>query len=252
MLWLIDFVRMKIYDPNPNLSGNLTGQWKFTNASGAVNAPSADGAATTELAAGYFVRVSDGQQWYDVTAITDDDNFTVAPVFAQTTETDSSGLTRYAQELTFEDEQLQKLLDANKKLIRREKLDGDVKVYLGRYGFLEGVVDDDAGSWSGDPTIALWESRLEDSTEYTPDSWNLVDGTFTFDADQDEVLYLDAKAYDIEGVIADCLEQKAMDPNMTSYMARGGVVMARYNLVQMAAFHRRRSWAKTANINRKY
>jgi len=74
-------------------TGNLTGTWTFTNGSTTVSGTG--GAATTELAAGDYVRVSDGSEWYKVTSVTNDNEFEITPAFQQATVTDTADSTKY-------------------------------------------------------------------------------------------------------------------------------------------------------------
>jgi len=74
-------------------TGNLTGTWTFTNGSTTVSA--SGGSATSELAAGDYVRVSDGSEWYKVTSVTDDNHFEITPAFQQATVTDAADSTKY-------------------------------------------------------------------------------------------------------------------------------------------------------------
>ena len=74
-------------------TGNLTGTWTFTNGSTTVSG--SDGAATSELSAGDYVRVSNGTEWYKVTSVTDDNHFEITPAFQQTTVTDDADSTKY-------------------------------------------------------------------------------------------------------------------------------------------------------------
>jgi len=74
-------------------TGNLTGTWTFTNGSTTVSGSS--GAATSELVAGDYVRVSNGSEWYKVTSVTDDNHFEITPAFQQATVTDDANSTKY-------------------------------------------------------------------------------------------------------------------------------------------------------------
>jgi len=74
-------------------TGNLTGTWTFTNGSTTVSGTG--GAATSELAAGDYVRVSNGSEWYKVTSVTDDNHFEITPAFQQATVTDAADSTKY-------------------------------------------------------------------------------------------------------------------------------------------------------------
>ncbi|RLC77910.1 MAG: hypothetical protein DRJ03_26075, partial [Chloroflexi bacterium] len=74
-------------------TGNLTGTWTFTNGSTTVSG--SGGSATSELAAGDYVRVSDGSEWYKVTSVTGDNHFEITPAFQQATVTDDANSTKY-------------------------------------------------------------------------------------------------------------------------------------------------------------
>jgi len=74
-------------------TGNLTGTWTFTNGSTTVSG--SGGAATSELVAGDYVRVSNGSEWYKVTSVTNDNSFEITPAFQQATVTDAADSTKY-------------------------------------------------------------------------------------------------------------------------------------------------------------
>jgi len=74
-------------------TGNLTGTWTFTNGSTTVSG--SGGSATSELAAGDYVRVSNGSEWYKVTSVTGDNSFEITPAFQQATVTDAADSTKY-------------------------------------------------------------------------------------------------------------------------------------------------------------
>lgn len=78
----------------------FTGTWTFTNGSATVNAGGADGNALAEIAVGDSIRQSDGTQWYQVTAVPDDDNVTISPVFQQATHTDEADASLYKSDAT--------------------------------------------------------------------------------------------------------------------------------------------------------
>jgi len=73
-------------------TGTLTGTLTFTNANATVTGSGT--AFTTELADGNYVRVSDGLQWYKVTARASDISMTISPVFQQTTVTDTANASK--------------------------------------------------------------------------------------------------------------------------------------------------------------
>jgi len=69
-------------------TGDLSGTWTFTNGSTTVSG--SGGSATSELEVGNYVRPSGGPEWYKVTAISNDNEFTIDPAFQQDTQ---SGVT---------------------------------------------------------------------------------------------------------------------------------------------------------------
>lgn len=81
-------------------TGTLTGTWTFTNGSASVTA-AGDGDAVNELANGDYIKsshVTNGIQWYKVTARPDADTITITPVFQQATHTDGVGASLYNSE----------------------------------------------------------------------------------------------------------------------------------------------------------
>ena len=125
------------------------------------------------------------------------------------------------------DDELQNYLDMHRIHVYREALFTDVeaKILSSKFGMLE----DDVTLWDGDRVGAI---------EVTPDSYNLVDGVFTFEESQNGPYYLDGKSYNIHGAIAECMEQLAMDPNKAREWGRGSVKYTHYDLMEMAKYHR--------------
>lgn len=80
-----------IYVDFTSNSGAITGTWTFTNASTGVT--SVGGAALTEVEVGNYIRVSNGTEWYRVTAVPGDNSITITPAFQQATITDGAGAT---------------------------------------------------------------------------------------------------------------------------------------------------------------
>ena len=68
-------------------TGTLAGTWTFTNGSTSVTGT---GGNATILSAGDYVKPSTTNEWYKIASITDDNSFTLAYAFAQTTQTDVS------------------------------------------------------------------------------------------------------------------------------------------------------------------
>lgn len=78
-------------------TGTLTGTWTFTITSTSVTAAS-DGDAVNQLANGDYIRVSNGTQWYKVTARPNADTITILPAFQQGTVTDTVNTSLYNSE----------------------------------------------------------------------------------------------------------------------------------------------------------
>jgi hypothetical protein len=156
-----------------------------------------------------------------------------------------------ADEAIWTDAQLQDYLDMHRTHLMREKLTKGVddKIYHSSCGLLEG----DPDTWDDDAEIIkMWNSSGSGATAVTPDTFNLIDGTFGFTADQDEVYYLDAISYDFHGAIAECLEQLASDPGKAKQWTRGGVSYTHYDLMEMAKYHRSFSGLRVITVRRTY
>ena len=152
---------------------------------------------------------------------------------------------------TWTDNELQRILDANRRIIRRERLRADVdgKQYASERGMLEGSVV----TWDDDDTIiAIWDSDSGSATSKTPASWNLVDGIFVWTADQNATYYLDAKTYNIHAAIADCMDQLAMDRTRAVSWSRGSVSYTYSNFIDLAKTHRSLAGARSTKIVRTY
>ncbi len=156
------------------------------------------------------------------------------------------------------DEELQQYLDMHTVPIRRLKLlkDADEKIYLSKLGLLEGTYNldtDSSASWDDDSTIIqILDSTGSGATSVTPDEWNLTIGRFVWDTSQNNTYYLDATHYNIEGAVAECLEQLAMDPVKAQMWTRGGVTYRHYDLLQMARYHRSLAGARATTLKRTY
>jgi hypothetical protein len=139
------------------------------------------------------------------------------------------------------DEELQSLLDLHRIHIRRELLNkgADEKTYYSKYGMLE---DD----------VSLWTGSTSGSMLVTPNNSNLVDGTFTFNTVQSGNYYLDGKSYDIHSTMAECMEQLAMDHNRARIWERGGVKYTQYDYFEMAKYHRSLTEIKGIKVVRSY
>ena len=167
-----------------------------------------------------------------------------------------------SQEEIWSDDELQTYLDMHRRRLNRVKLacDGNSQVFQGNYGLLEGCPDDGMGTstdWSGtgDPTdvINIWSGTDEGAAAETPDSFNLVAGTFIFDSRRDdEPYYMDGYAYDLEAAIAECLEQLAMDLNRAKRWSRGIIGHTHYDLMEMAERHRKLAGFGKARLIGKY
>lgn len=155
-------------------------------------------------------------------------------------------------------DELQQYLDMHRIHVRRELLakEVDEKIFYSKYQLLEGTYADstDSGAtWDDDNTIIkMWGSDGASATAVSPDHWNLIDGVFWFDSDQNDDYYLDARSYDLEGAIAECLEQLAMDPTKAKVWSRGGVAYTHYDIMEMAKYHRGLSGLQSTALVRTY
>ena len=137
----------------------------------------------------------------------------------------------------FTDDQIQAALDTTRVRLMRVRLHKDVvdKTYIAPEGWLEGVVDDDTGSWTGSPTVALWDGRTDGASEITPDAWSLREGVFTFTSDQDDVYYLDAWAYDPYLAAGRLCQRLAARSSITpGWGETGGAIRGRRELLVLA------------------
>lgn len=127
------------------------------------------------------------------------------------------------------DEQLQNYLDMHRVHVCRELLrrGTDGRTYYSAYNMLES-------------DVKLWDGKSTGANEISSNEYvsNLVDGVFTFSSDMKINCYLDAKSYNIHAVIAECLEQLAMDQNKAKAWSRGAVSYTHYDLMEMAKYHR--------------
>lgn len=156
------------------------------------------------------------------------------------------------------DDELQFYLDMHKTRIRRELLQNDVdqKKFFSAFGLLEGTYNldtDTDAAWDDDSTIIqLLGDSGSAATSYTPDEWNLTEAVFIFDEDQNRSMYLDAISYNLEGAIAECMEQLAMDPVKARSWARGGVSYTHYDLNELAKYHRSLTGIRSTKLVKTY
>jgi len=151
----------------------------------------------------------------------------------------------------WEPEDLQNLLDQDRVHIQRELLSNDVdqKRYWSKYGMLEG----DADTWDNDDTIIkMWDSNSSGATAVSPDSWNLIDGIFTFTSDQNKSYYLDAIAYDLNEAAAKCMIQLATDLSRATKWARGSVSFTGVDFLEMAKTFKSQSGPQSLTLKRVY
>jgi len=139
------------------------------------------------------------------------------------------------------DDQLQNYLDMHRIHVRREKLGKDKprKNYYSSYQMLEADAE-------------LYNDDTEYGAQVTPTSCNLIDGVFTFSTAQDADYYLDAKSYDINGAIAECLDELATDLSRAKSWSRGGVQYTHYDLMELSRHFRSLSLPQAKRIRRTY
>ena len=141
------------------------------------------------------------------------------------------------------DDELQNYLDMHSVHVVREPLiyAPDQKLYCSAFDMLEA----DASIWDSNQPGAI---EIPNSIYIS----NFVNGTFRFIENQFGIYYLDAKSYNIHEVIAECLEQLAMDQNRAKVWNRGSVEFTHYDLVEMARYHRGLAGVQSINISRAY
>lgn len=156
----------------------------------------------------------------------------------------------------FTDNEVENILDETRlPFISRELLqrDRERKVYHSLHTLFEGVVDANAGSWTGASTITLWASMGTGATEITPDAWNLRRGVFTFTTAQGGNLYLDAYEYDVHLASAELFMQLAARTSITPGVGEtGGAIRGRAELSGLAEAQRRRAKWRPGHIIRGY
>lgn len=142
----------------------------------------------------------------------------------------------------FTDNQIQDVLDRtilpynDRELLIRNR---DDTVYESRYRDFEGVVDDETGTWSGDPTVAIWNSFGPGGTEINPDSWNLRNGVFVYNSSQDRNLWLDSYIYDPKLAASDLCKKLSAKLTITPGPGEtGGAIMSRFELRGLAREYR--------------
>ena len=156
------------------------------------------------------------------------------------------------------DDQMQKMLDRNRFIIRREllRVDVDRLQFYSKFGNLEGTYaysTESGATWDGDAAIIkLWDSGSAGAIAITPDGWNLVDGLFAFDSEQNKSCYLDGLSYNLHGAIAEAMEQLAMDRDRAASWSRGGVQFTQYNLLELARYHRSLAGPRGTTVVRTY
>lgn len=150
------------------------------------------------------------------------------------------------------DDQIQQRLDQYRRRILREPLKNDVdqKIYQSANEMFEGVAY--GGTWGSG--IAIYDSPNAAATAATPDSWNLIDGEFTWTTDQDETYYLDGWTYGraFHKACAVLLRAMAADPNRLRSTGRGGLYMSGYDMVQLASIHESKAGASFAEVKKVY
>jgi len=156
------------------------------------------------------------------------------------------------------DNELQKILDRNRVHIRRELLQEDVdeERFFSRFSNLEGTYaysTEANAEWDDNADIIkIWDSDSGDATAIVPDNWNLVDGTFTFDSEQDDACYLDAISYNLNGAAAECFEQLAADRTRAHQWARGGASHTVTSFLELAKYFRSLAGLRSTTVVRTY
>ncbi len=154
----------------------------------------------------------------------------------------------------FTSQQVQDELDREdcRLFIDRELLIPDVKekVYKSNYGMYEG----DASTWSGSEIIAIYDTLSDSATEKDPDSWSLIDGSFTYTSDQnDPSRYLTGFSYDINRAAGRLFFKLAAKTTITPGPSEtGGAIRSRAELRWLGGMQFDLARRINRQINRQY
>jgi len=128
-------------------------------------------------------------------------------------------------EIWSDDEDIESFLDAYVEHISRValKCDPDKRNYVSPYSWLEGSTSSWSGSGSVSDVINIWGSSSSNATAYTPDSFNLKNGIFTFDEDQDKDLWLQCRTYNVNMSAGMLMLAVGANPERAKKWSRGGI-----------------------------
>lgn len=154
----------------------------------------------------------------------------------------------------FTSQQIQDELDREdcRLLVDRELLIPDIKrkIYQSNYGMFEG----DASAWSGAEVIAIYDTEFDSAQEKNPDSYSLIDGTFTYtSAQSDPSRYVTGWSYDVYRAASRlCMSLYLLrtitpDPGQT-----GGAVVSRFDYQQASREFRAMARRVNRQVNRVY
>lgn len=138
---------------------------------------------------------------------------------------------------TWTDNELQTFLDLHRRRLDRVKLDVDQdwQVFEARFTMLEGSVVTWSGAGDPEDVVNIWDRPGRDATAKTPTSYNLTSGTLNFDSEQNlQPYYLDGLSYNINGAMAECMEQLGLDPDRAKSWSRGSVSYTYQDFFDMA------------------
>ena len=135
-----------------------------------------------------------------------------------------------------DDEDIEKVLDEVSWYPGREQLmyNKTRKLYVSPARDYEGLVDADAGAWSGtaDPElIAIYTSRSENASLVTPDTWDLRRGRFGFtSAQSDRSLFIDAWVHDPYMAASRLCGELVLEQSFTPGIGEtGGAIVGRFD-----------------------
>lgn len=157
-----------------------------------------------------------------------------------------------------DDEDIEDVLDeVSWHTPHRQKLSYNptLKLYVSPDRDFEGVIDDDAGAWTGTANpeiIAIYDGRHQSASEVTPDTWNLRRGSFGFSSAQSD------RSYYIEGWINDpllaasyLLDQLVLKSSITPGTGEtGGAIVGRFDYERMARRYQARAKFRVIEIKR--
>jgi hypothetical protein len=156
-----------------------------------------------------------------------------------------------------DDEDIERALDEVSWYPGRERLNYNKtqKMYISPARDYEGLVDEDAGAWSGtaDPElISIYTNRTKSASTVTPDTWDLRRGRFGFTtAQSDRSLFIDAWVHDPYLAASILCGELVLEPSITPGAGEtGGAIVGRFDYERAEQRYLRRAKTRPIEIKR--